>query len=72
MKDFIDRIKMSSEYERNFKKEPLFFKVFIIFVWIFEFVGKGIFCILCFLTVPIWIVPYTIWWCQTNKTRSEE
>lgn len=67
MKEFIERIKDDWEYETEFNREPFYFKVFLFFVFLFYFIFKGVYAVLCFVTVPIWILPYYIFWKNRNK-----
>ena len=67
MKEFIKRIKNDWKYESYFDDEPFYFKVFMVFLYMFHFIYKIIYAVLCFVTVPIWILPYYFYW----KKRSD-
>ena len=67
MKKFINRVSNALNYERDFNNEPLYFKVFVVFCFCFRVVAIIIYCVLCFLTVPIWIVPYMVWYCIKHE-----
>ena len=69
MKDFIKRVSNALIYEDSFVIEPLFFKVFVFFVGVFVGLFAIFFCVAAFITVPLWIVPYTIYWCHKNKKK---
>ena len=60
MKNFIKRIKDDFEYYELYEREPLFFKAFLWFVMFFVFTVD-------FITVPLWIILYAIYWCCKNK-----
>ena len=62
MRKFIDRINDDYEYQREFEKEPLFFKCFLFAIIITYWLFKAIFAIVACVTSPIWVVPYAIWW----------
>lgn len=62
MKYFIKRIKRDLDNDKCYNSEPIYFKSFLYFVVLICFVGKGVFALLSFVTVPIWIIPYFIWW----------
>lgn len=72
MKEFIYRVKNGLNFERSYDNEPLFFKIFLYFTYVFVIVGKAIFCVACFFTVPIWILPYMIYYCKANKSGGED
>lgn len=62
MKYFIKRIKNDYECEIAYKKEPIYFKAFLWFAVLVCGIVVFLFGAVCFVTVPIWIIPYFIWW----------
>ena len=67
MKAFINRLKEAFKYEHVYDTEPLPIKIIV-----GTFTG---FCILFFLvfmlilvaTIPLWIIPYMIYWIKKEK-----
>lgn len=72
MKDFIKRIKDDYEYDWKYDEEPVYFKAFLWFALLWYEVGKFLFGVLCFVTVPIWILPYFIWWNKKKRSNNNE
>lgn len=67
MRDFIKRIRDAYEYEWAWRNEPIFFKAFMIAIVTPYWVFKTIYAIVAFVTSPLWIVPYAIWWTRRNR-----
>lgn len=69
MKAFFERIEKAYNSQGAWNREPLFFKVFMIFAVLVWGLLKVVYCILAFITVPLWIVPYMIFWIRKEKKR---
>lgn len=69
MKEFIERIKDDWNKETFYNDEPLYFKVFLFFIGMFYLILKAVYIVLCFVTVPIWILPYYIFWKRKGREK---
>ena len=69
MKDFIDRIKKDFEFVSHYDRESLFFKVFLWIAYITVGVAKIIYCVVVLISIPLWIIPYMVYWCHKRKKR---
>jgi hypothetical protein len=69
MERFIKRMKDAWNNLEAYDREPLFFKVFMFFAICVGLLCKLAYCIVIFFTVPLWIVPYVIYWCKKGYKR---
>lgn len=67
MKNFIKRIKDAYNYDYAWANEPLFFKVFLMILGLFGGLLMLLYMMVVAVTVPLWIVPYMIYWIRRNK-----
>jgi hypothetical protein len=70
MKLFVERIKNDFDYEWAYSREPVYFKTFLWFLLFWGLIVKGLFCVLLFVTVPIWILPYFVWWNKKQRSNN--
>lgn len=67
MRKFIKRVTNAYQYEHEFDKEPLFFKSFIALLVVLYYIFIFIYAIVAFVTSPLWVIPYAIWWTRKNR-----
>ena len=67
MREFIERVRKAYYSPSAWDSEPLFFKTFM---WVLAIVGlilSAIYCIVVAVTIPLWIVPYIIYYTRRRK-----
>jgi hypothetical protein len=72
MKLFFERIRNAYNNERDYEREPLFFKAFmwvIVMVW---YVLIALYVIIAAVTSPLWIVPYMIYWTKKHNIKKNK
>lgn len=72
MKDFIERVRKAYNIDFYFVDEPLFFRSFVVVLFLVVNIIKAIYCIVAAITVPVWIVPYIIYTCVRNRRTNDE
>lgn len=67
MKEFIERMREAYIYDYAWSNEPLFFKVFMFVSILIGFILKVIYCVVVAVTIPLWIVPYIIYFTRRSR-----
>lgn len=67
MKQFIDRVREAFDSEYAWAREPLFFKTFVAVFAVVLFILKVIYCFIVAVTIPLWVVPYIIYYTRRSR-----
>lgn len=67
MKAFIKRLKEAFKYDHVYDTEPLPIKIIVGTFTGFYMIFLLAFMMVLVVTVPLWIVPYMIYWIRRNK-----
>ena len=69
MKKFVKQMKSIFDSDCAYAKASLPMKLIAHFVDVICSVVRSTAVVIMFVTVPVWAIPYAIWWCA--KRRSE-
>ena len=69
MKYFITKVKDAIYYEDDYNAAPFLMKLIIRFVELLSIPVVIVGVLVLFLTVPLWIIPYAIYYCSTKNRR---
>ena len=72
MKKFITTVRNIIDYPYEDYGEPFLIRIIALFIMALFTIGVLIGGIVLFLTVPIWIVPYLIYYCLSKKGGEAE
>lgn len=72
MRKFITTIRNIIDYPYEDYGESFFVRIIALFIMALFVIAVFFGAIVLFLTVPIWIIPYAIYYCLTEKGGTEE